>query len=145
MCVRSQKWQAELMERYQLPVRGLAELGQIDICGSAVGLLSAGVPVKCVSRSACCVAHDSPALLSPFSLSTIPPHLQALSDFCSDPNTFVINSTQFNTATSSGSVSTMHCPSLTWLVVVEFSQKCPAPFFVLCCFHWPTQTWWITT
>lgn len=27
---------------------------------------------------------------------------QALSDFCSDPNTFILNSTQFNTGTSSG-------------------------------------------
>lgn len=32
-------------------------------------------------------------------------HCQALSDFCSDPNTFVLNSTQFNTGTSSGNVS----------------------------------------
>lgn len=37
---------------------------QIDICGGALELLSLDVPVKCVSRSACRVAHDSPVLFS---------------------------------------------------------------------------------
>lgn len=30
------------------------------------------------------------------------PRRQALSDFCSDPNTFILNTTQFNMGTSSG-------------------------------------------
>uniref|UniRef100_A0A8C3ANL7 Protein tweety homolog n=1 Tax=Cyclopterus lumpus TaxID=8103 RepID=A0A8C3ANL7_CYCLU len=42
----------------------------------------------------------------------------ALSDFCSDPNTFVVNSTHFNTGTSSGTVSTYF--KNTFIVVSHF-------------------------
>uniref|UniRef100_A0A665VVY7 Protein tweety homolog n=1 Tax=Echeneis naucrates TaxID=173247 RepID=A0A665VVY7_ECHNA len=45
---------------------------------------------------------------------------QALSDFCSDPNTFVINSTNFNTGTSS---EKLFIPLTCWLQLLTQSQR----------------------
>lgn len=76
-------------------------------------------------------------------------HRQALSDFCSDPNAFVLNSTNFNTGTSSGTRRTrpcaratlsgreMHCtpPPPTVLMSAELNimtAKCSHFFFLLC-------------
>lgn len=86
---------------------------------------------KCVSRSVCltsplwsfflaslfCLICPSLSLSHCYFLSSCHPsslslslllHCQALSDFCSDPNAFVLNSTNFNTGTSSGTV--LICP-----------------------------------
>lgn len=60
--------------------------------------------------------HPPPPLPRP-SLPSLSPlltsHRQALSDFCSDPNTFVLNSTQFNTGTGAG---THRPPDKPWLL-----------------------------
>lgn len=106
----------ELMERYQLrPGPGVT---RADRYLRPCGWWLTAARVKCVSRSACRVVHDPLVLFSIF-----PPRLhqpsptarpQALSDFCSDPNTFVLNSTQLNTATSSGTVCV--CP---WCSVLD--------------------------
>lgn len=71
----------------------------------------------CVSWPVCLCVHRcfpifltslplSPPSCHPFSFClSLSLRCQALSDFCSDPNAFVLNSTQFNSGTSSGTDS----------------------------------------
>lgn len=114
------------MER-QLDVSFIQDSRQVDICHNNSELLSDNWGAKYVSRSVCrltfplwsffsptfplscwCILSPSFLLSPPLTLPVTLLHCQALSDFCSDPNTFVLNSTNFNTGTSSGTQSTKH-------------------------------------
>lgn len=83
-------------------------LGSI-LATRASGCCQTSAWIKCVSRSGPPLTRPSsvPSLLPRLPAPPRPPR-QALSDFCSEPNTFILNTTQFNIGTSSG--NSTHVP-----------------------------------
>lgn len=105
----------------------------LQACGRLLSDIRAD---KCVSRSVLPLT----VLICPFGAAChartpVAPHHQALSDFCSDPNTFILNTTQFNTGTSSGTASTgPNRGSNSSRVTFEFVAPDLMSFFLLSCF-----------